>query len=100
MAIPPQAAMNAPKGPRNPQMFTEALRNGDSRASVVERISHPQVIPARTPQKWMARCAGVQNVSRPIERCQEISQCTPIMADVTAATAHQMGQGTVAVRTG
>ena len=39
-------------------------------------------------------CAGVQNVSRPIERCHEMSQCTPIMAHVTAATAHQTYQGT------
>ena len=29
-------------------------------------------------------CAGVQNVSRPIERCQEMSQCTPTIAEVTA----------------
>src|SRR5579883_2362484 len=40
-------------------------------------------------------CAGVQNVSRPMERCQEISQWPPIMAEVTARTAHQIYQGTV-----
>ena len=40
-------------------------------------------------------CAGVQNVSRPIERCQEMSQCTPTMANVTAATEHQTYQGAV-----
>lgn len=35
-------------------------------------------------------CAGVQNVSRPIERCQETSQCAPIVLDVTArATPHR-----------
>ena len=28
-----------------------------------------------------------------MERCQEISQCTPVMAQVTAATAHQTYQG-------
>ena len=38
-------------------------------------------------------CAGVQNVSRPIERCQAISQCVPTIAEVTAATAHQTYQG-------
>src|SRR5215813_5537476 len=43
----------------------------------------------------MARCAGVQNVSRPMERCQEMSQCTPIMAEVTAPTEHQTYHGTV-----
>jgi hypothetical protein len=37
-------------------------------------------------------------VSRPIERCHEISQCTPIMAEVTAATEHQTYQGTVVLR--
>jgi len=29
-----------------------------------------------------------------MERCQEISQCTPVMAQVTAATAHQTYHGT------
>jgi len=28
-----------------------------------------------------------------MERCQEISQCTPVMAQVTAATPHQTYQG-------
>jgi hypothetical protein len=32
-------------------------------------------------------------VSRPIERCQEISQWVPIIALVTAATAHQTYHG-------
>ena len=32
-------------------------------------------------------------MSRPIERCHEISQCTPIMAEVTAATEHHTYQG-------
>ena len=42
----------------------------------------------------MTRWAGVQNVSRPIDWCQEMSQCTPTMEQVTAATAHQMYHGT------
>src|SRR5690349_4947320 len=42
----------------------------------------------------MAMCAGVQNVSRPMELCQEMSQCAPIMAEVTASAEHQMYQGT------
>src|SRR5438046_3036391 len=33
--------------------------------------------------------AGVQNVSRPIERCQAMSQCDPTIAEVTAMTADQ-----------
>src|SRR5919198_6604619 len=32
----------------------------------------------------MARCAGVQNVSRPIERCHDTSQIKPMVALVAA----------------
>src|SRR5271156_508949 len=39
-------------------------------------------------------CAGVQNESRPIERCQETSHAPPIEAEVTATTPHQTYQGT------
>src|SRR5487761_2513165 len=46
----------------------------------------------------MAMCAGVRNASRPIERCQEISQCTPTVADVADNTESQMYQDTEAVR--
>src|SRR5580698_4469074 len=46
----------------------------------------------------MAMCAGVQKLSRPMERCQEISQCAPTIAEVTASTEHQMYQGTVVER--
>lgn len=38
-------------------------------------------------------CAGVQKLSRPIERCQETSQCAPIATEVTATAAHQRYQG-------
>ncbi len=31
MATPPQAAMKAPRGPRNPHSWTDAARSGDSR---------------------------------------------------------------------
>jgi hypothetical protein len=37
--------------------------------------------------------AGVQNVSRPIDMCHEISQFAPIVAEVTASTAHHIYQG-------
>ena len=41
----------------------------------------------------MARWAGVQNESRPMDRCHEMSQRTPTMTLVDAnATAHR-GQG-------
>ena len=74
MASPPQLAMNAPSGPRRPRIETEASRSGAARAKVVQRMRWPQLIPASTPQSWMATWAGVQNVSRPIEMCQEMSQ--------------------------
>jgi hypothetical protein len=38
--------------------------------------------------------AGVQKVSRPMERCQEMSQWIPTMAHVTAAAAHHTYHGT------
>src|SRR5882724_13441194 len=37
--------------------------------------------------------AGVQNVSRPIERCHEMSQWIPTIAEVSASTHSQMCQG-------
>jgi hypothetical protein len=37
----------------------------------------------------MAMWAGVQKVSRPMERCQEMSHWPPIMAEVTPKTAAQ-----------
>src|SRR5215469_4706125 len=46
----------------------------------------------------MAMCAGVQKVSRPIERCQETSHWPPIEADVTARAPAQMYQGTDVAR--
>src|SRR5690242_2980868 len=95
MATPPHAARNAPSGPRKPHMRTEQSRSGDSRLRVVLRIRYAHEIPARIPQNWMQRWAGVQKVSRPMERCQEMSQCTPAMAQVTAATEHHTYQGVV-----
>src|ERR1051325_8098097 len=42
----------------------------------------------------MAMWAGVQNVSRPIERCHEMSQMTPTFALVAAISAATTYQGT------
>src|SRR5262245_35695012 len=39
-------------------------------------------------------CGGDQNVSRPILRCQEMSQCAPTMPETTASRAVQTNQGT------
>src|ERR1700733_3110443 len=44
----------------------------------------------------MAMWAGVQKVSRPMERCQETSHAPPIEAEGTASAPHQAYQGTVA----
>src|SRR2546425_6654716 len=44
----------------------------------------------------MAACAGVQNVSRPIERCQEMSQMMPTFALVAATSVAATYQGTAA----
>ena len=41
-------------------------------------------------------CAGVQNVSRPIEICHEISQYPPKVSEVTAAARHHTYQGIAA----
>src|SRR6266850_1650214 len=39
-------------------------------------------------------CAGVQNESRPMDICQEISQCPPIKPLAIPATMHQTVHGT------
>ena len=41
----------------------------------------------------MAMWAGVQKVSRPMERCQETSQAPPMEAEVTARTPVQIIPG-------
>src|ERR1700747_3063120 len=38
-------------------------------------------------------CAGVQNVSRPIDMCQEMSQIPPTIPDAIPATMHQIVHG-------
>ena len=45
----------------------------------------------------MAMCAGVQKLSRPMERCQETSQAPPMEDEVTARAPHHMYQGTLEV---
>ena len=42
----------------------------------------------------MARWAGVQNESRPMDRCQEMSHWTPTMTLVDAKATASSGQGT------
>src|SRR5262245_37173886 len=43
----------------------------------------------------MARCAGVQNVSRPIVRCHEMSHVTPTMTLAEAKSTAYRNHGTV-----
>src|SRR5689334_10152351 len=71
IAIPPHAAIKAPSGPRNPHIHTEHSRSSDRGLNVVDRMRKPHEMPARMPHIWIAMCAGVQKVSRPIDRCQE-----------------------------
>ena len=96
MANPPQAAMKAPSGPRKPHIFTlAALRCNAAglRPNVVESIKKPEVRPPSTPQSWIAKWAGVQNVSRPMVWCQATSQYAPIMSEVMATSMHQIAAG-------
>src|SRR5436309_7202263 len=44
----------------------------------------------------MATCAGVQNVSRPMVRCQEMSQRIPIAMNAPPTSTAQTAFGTVA----
>src|SRR5437660_10483417 len=48
----------------------------------------------------MAACAGVQKVSRPIERCQEMSQMMPTFALVAATSVAAAYQGRCAASGG
>src|SRR5690349_4740610 len=98
IATPPQAQMNAPSGPRNPHIVTDTSHNAEFFLKVVERIRYPQVMPASTPHNWISKCAGVQNVSRPMLLCHEMSQTPPMALDVMAATQHHTYQGIAAVR--
>src|SRR6266436_2808971 len=43
-------------------------------------------------------CAGVQNVSRPMDMCHEMSQCPPMRLEVIPAIMHQIGHGTDSTR--
>src|ERR1700761_2164472 len=94
MATPPQPARKTPSGARSPRILTEGGASA-SRRKVHFTISQAQMMAATTPQTWMAMWAGVQNVSRPIDRCQETSQAPPMEDEVMARTPAQMYQGTL-----
>ena len=89
----PQTARNAPSGPRNPHTLIDAARSGAPGLNVVVRISAVPAPPAMMPPAWIRRCAGVQNVSRPIDMCHEMSQYTPARMQVTDASDVHTNQG-------
>src|ERR1700689_4931453 len=94
MATPPQPARKTPSGARSPKTLTDAAVSSGSRRNVHFTTSQAQMMAATTPQAWMAMCAGVQKVSRPMDRCQETSQAPPMEDDVIASTPAQIYQGT------
>ena len=55
--------------------------------NVVRSATYPELSPAISPPAWISRCAGVQNVSRPIDMCHEMSQYTPTITHAAANTA-------------
>src|SRR5215472_10427035 len=85
--------MNAPRGPRKPHILTEAPCAAGSPAKVVVRIMYPHAMPTSTPVICMAMCAGVQNESRPMDMCQEMSHGPPIAPETMPANMHQMVHG-------
>src|SRR5216683_4973223 len=49
IATHPHTAMNAPSGPRNPQIFTDVSRAAGSPPNVALKIKYPHAIPTSTP---------------------------------------------------
>ena len=68
-------------------------------ATAIEGRGEDQIAARRCPPARRiseSQCAQAsRNVSRPMERCQEMSQCMPTIAQVTAATEHHTYQGAV-----
>src|SRR6516225_10109502 len=76
-------------------MLTDEARRVASLPKVVETSRYALEIPATTAPKWIARCAGVQKVSRPIDKCQEMSQNSPPVVAVAAMAEHHTYQAAV-----
>src|SRR5258708_18624091 len=92
MAKQPQIDSQASRGPGNPHTCTLAARALASLPNVVRRIRNAPVSRAVIPPKWMSRCAGVQNVSRPMVLCHEMSHSRParmLVAPMRKSTAGQ-----------
>src|SRR2546422_475091 len=69
---------HAPNGARNPHKLTEAARSSADPKKCVFSANQPHVSPGISPPRYVRMSAGVQNVSRPMVECHEISQSTPI----------------------
>src|SRR5580765_7927824 len=74
--------IHAPSGARNPQKLTDDARSASLPRNVVGSATYPELNPAIKPPAWMTRWAGVQNVSRPMDMCHEMSQYTPTITHV------------------
>src|SRR5438132_7157993 len=90
---------HAPSGARRPHRLTAAARSSAEPKKCVRSASHPQVSPGINPPRYVRICAGVQNVSRPIVECQEISQSTPIGMQTAPKMSTKQYAGSNAVRT-
>src|SRR5215472_16060045 len=84
IAAAPHMTTNAAKGPRKPRTPTDTARAESSLLKVVCRMRMVHVVAPKTAQNWVSKCAGVQNVSRPIELCHERSHKAPTTALVEA----------------
>src|SRR5262252_7309390 len=93
IAAAPQAQRNAPSGPQNPKMRTEDSLASRLRLKVVLKMRMAAAKPPNTAPNWINKCAGVQNVSRPIVMCQEMSQYNPVVIESDASTEVQAYQG-------
>src|SRR5512147_1608170 len=96
----PQMHTQPPNGPRNPQNRTVAALSAALPLNVVCSTSHPQLEPATIAASCSSTCGGDQNVSRPIDRCHEMSQINPTTIETEENSTAYSGQTLSAVRAG
>src|SRR5262245_14532737 len=72
-AAPPEAETKAPIGPESPQIRTPETRSAEF-PNVDVNIKYADERAASTPQAYIAICGADQKLSRPIDRCHEMSQ--------------------------
>jgi hypothetical protein len=98
IAPQPSIATHAPSGARNPQNQTALALACSDPPNVVRSATIPELTPASNPPPWMSMCAGVQNVSRPMDMCHEMSQIIPVTIIVAAATTAYACQANTSAR--